>query len=287
MNAGNMSATSMNTGDPETPPRASSPAIRTRALRKQFDTKIAVRGLDLEIAEGEFFCFLGPNGAGKTTTIKMLTGLLRPSSGRAVLGGFDIQRDAIEAKRLLGYIPDHPFLYERLTGRELMRFVAGLYQLPDSDFDRNCDELLETFEILHAGDQLIESYSHGMRQKLSFASCFLHRPRIVIVDEPWVGLDPRSVRSVKTYLRRKTGEGLTVFMSTHSLSIAEEIADRIGIIHHGRLLSVGTVAEIKALATRAGDAGDAANAGEAANGRGDTLEDAFLELTRQTEEAMP
>ena len=264
----------------ETAARASSPAIQTLTLHKRFGAKKAVRGLDLEIAAGEFFCFLGPNGAGKTTTIKMLTGLLRPSSGRAVLGGHDIQREPVRAKRLLGYIPDHPFLYERLTGRELMRFVAGLYRLPEPAFERTCDDLLETFEILHAQDQLIESYSHGMRQKLSFASCFLHQPRIVIVDEPWVGLDPRSVRSVKTYLRRKTAEGLTVFMSTHSLSIAEEIADRIGIIHHGKLLHVGTVAEIKALAS---DVGDAAKVGEAANGRGDSLEDAFLELTRQAE----
>jgi ABC-2 type transport system ATP-binding protein len=262
----------------DTASRAASPAIQALALRKQFGSKIAVRDLDLEIPEGEFFCFLGPNGAGKTTTIKMFTGLLRPSSGRAVLAGHDIQDDPIRAKRLLGYIPDHPFLYERLTGRELMRFVAGLYQLPESTFDQTCDELLETFEILHAGDQLIESYSHGMRQKLSFASCFLHRPRIVIVDEPWVGLDPRSVRSVKTYLRQKTREGLTVFMSTHSLSIAEQIADRIGIIHHGKLLHVGTVAEIKALAS---------DLEASADGRGDSLEDAFLELTRQTEEATP
>jgi ABC-2 type transport system ATP-binding protein len=201
--------------------------------------------------------------------------LLRPSAGRALLGGFDIQRDPIRAKRLLGYIPDHPFLYERLTGRELMRFVAGLYRLPEETFDATCDGLLEDFEILHAGDRLIESYSHGMRQKLSFASCFLHQPRIVVVDEPWVGLDPKNIRAVKSFLRRKTRDGLTVFMSTHSLSIAEEVADRIGIIHHGKLLHVGTVAEIKALAS---------DAGPSADGRGDSLEDVFLELTRQAEE---
>ena len=256
-------------------PPTSPSAIKTAALTKRFGGKAAVRDLDLEIDEGEFFCFLGPNGAGKTTTIKMFTGLLRPSSGHAILGGFDIQRDPIQAKRLLGYIPDHPFLYERLTGREFMRFVAGLYRMPKRTFHERCDGLLETFEILHAGEQLIAGYSHGMRQKLSFASCFLHQPRIVIVDEPWVGLDPKSIRAVKTFLRRKTGEGLTVFMSTHSLSIAEEVADRVGIIHHGRLLHIGTVAEIKALAAGA----------EAANpGRGDSLEDVFLELTRQAEE---
>ncbi len=245
------------------------PAIETRSLTKRFGTKTAVRELDLDVAEGEFFCFLGPNGAGKTTTIKMLTGLLRPSSGRAILGDFDIQQQPIRAKRLQGYIPDHPFLYERLTGREFMRFVAGLYRMNGQAFERRCDEMLETFELLHVGDQLVESYSHGMRQKLSFASCFLHEPRIVVVDEPWVGLDPKNIRAVKTYLRRRTREGLTVFMSTHSLSIAEEVADRIGIIHRGRLLHVGTVDEIKMLAADPGEG---------------SLEDVFLELTREAEE---
>ena len=244
-------------------------AIETRALTKRFGAKTAVHDLALDVAEGEFFCFLGPNGAGKTTTIRMLTGLARPTSGRAIVGGADIERHPIRAKRLLGYIPDHPFLYDRLTGREFMRFVAGLYRMNGQAFEARCDEMLETFEIRHAGDRLVESYSHGMRQKLSFASCFLHQPRIVVVDEPWVGLDPKSIRAVKTYLRRRTREGLTVFMSTHSLSIAEEVADRIGIIHRGRLLHVGTVDEIKSLA-----AGDAEG----------SLEDVFLELTREAEE---
>ena len=241
--------------------------IKTRALTKRFGAKVAVRDLELDIAEGEFFCFLGPNGAGKTTTIKMLIGLRRPTRGQAIIGGYDVQADPIAAKRLMGYVPDQPFLYERLTGRELMRFVAGLYQMSAGDFESRCDELLERFEILHMGDQLIESYSQGMRQKLSFASCFLHQPRLVVVDEPWVGLDPKNIREVKTYLRERTRQGLTVFMSTHSLSIAEEVADRIGIIHRGRLLHTGTVDEIKALATNPG-----------------SLEDVFLELTRQAEE---
>ena len=250
--------------------------IQTRELCKSYGTKIAVRDLNLEVAEGEFFCFLGPNGAGKTTTIKMLTGLLRPSSGSATLGGYDIQGDSIPAKRLLGYIPDHPFLYERLTGRELMRFIAGLYRMPEKTFEQRCDELLETFEILHVAEQLVEGYSHGMRQKLSFASCFLHEPRIVVVDEPWIGLDPKNMRSVKNYLRDRTREGLSVFMSTHSLSIAEEVADRIGIIHRGRLLHIGTVEEIKALAKVPEPSSDSI--------RSDSLEDVFLELTRQAEE---
>ncbi len=240
--------------------------IRTQALSRRFGDKLAVDALDLEVGEGEFFCYLGPNGAGKTTTIKMLTGLVRPSSGSASIGGHDIQTDPLAAKRLLGYIPDTPFLYDKLTGREFLRFVAGLHRLDESILESRGLELLETFEVAHVADQLIESYSHGMRQKLSFASCFLHGPKVVIVDEPWVGLDPKNIRSVKTYLRDRTREGLTVLMSTHTLSIAEELADRIGIIHQGRLIKVGSVAEIKALATRPG-----------------SLEDVFLELTRDSD----
>jgi ABC-2 type transport system ATP-binding protein len=242
--------------------------IRTHGLTKEFGAKVAVRDLGLEVGEGEFFCFLGPNGAGKTTTIKMLTGLMRPTAGRAEIGGFDVERQPIEAKRLLGYVPDHPFLYDRLTGRELMRFVAGIYRMPEDGHEAWVAELLHDFGILSVADQLIDSFSHGMRQKLSFASCFLHRPRAVIVDEPWVGLDPRSIREVKDYLRRRARDGVTIFMSTHSLAIAEEVADRIGIIHKGRLLHLGTVAEIKALAANPG-----------------SLEDVFLELTRDEEEA--
>jgi ABC-2 type transport system ATP-binding protein len=240
--------------------------IQTESLTKRFGAKTAVDGLTLDVPAGEFFCFLGPNGAGKTTTIKMLTGLLLPTSGRAVIGGHDIRKDPLAAKQLIGYIPDHPFLYEKLTGREFMRFVAGLYRLPHAANGKS-DELLEMFEIRAVADQLIENYSHGMRQKLSFASCFLHEPRVVIVDEPWVGLDPKNIRFVKDFLREKTREGVTVFMSTHTLSIAEEVADRIGIIHRGRLRHVGSVNDIKALAKEQS-----------------TLEDVFLELT-QTEES--
>jgi len=241
--------------------------IRTRGLTKRFGAATAVRELDLEIGAGELFCFLGPNGAGKTTTIKMLTGLVRPTGGVAEVGGFDVAREPIAAKRLLGYVPDHPFLYDRLTGREFMRFVAGLYRLPEDGLEARAAALLESFEILPVADRLIESYSHGMRQKLSFASCFLHQPKVVVVDEPWVGLDPKNIRAVKEDLKLRTRDGLTVFMSTHSLAIAEEMADRIGIIHRGRLLHLGTVAEIKALARNPG-----------------SLEDVFLELTRDDPE---
>lgn len=236
--------------------------ILTEQLTKRFGDKTAVADLNLKIEPGEFFCFLGPNGAGKTTTIKMLTGLLRPTGGKALLQGYDIQQDPLTAKRLIGYIPDTPFLYEKLTGHEFMQFVAGLYQIPEDRLNQQGNELLEQFGILQVADQLIENYSHGMRQKLSFASCFLHDPAIVIVDEPWVGLDPKNIRFVKDFLRTKTQNGLTVFMSTHTLSIAEEVADRVGIIHNGTLIHTGSVSEVMALSQHPG-----------------TLEDVFLELT--------
>lgn len=241
--------------------------IETRALTKRYDGFTAVDELNLSVSAGEFFCFLGPNGAGKTTTIKMLTGLVRPTAGTALVGGFDIVTQSHQAKRLLGYVPDHPFLYEKLTAREFLRFIAGIYQMPSARAEQLASELLQAFELSHKADQLVESYSHGMRQKLSFAACFLHEPTVIVVDEPWVGLDPKNIRSVKDYLRQRTREGLTVLMSTHSLAIAEEIADRVGIIHHGRLRQVGTVAEVKALAKSPG-----------------SLEDVFLELTREAAE---
>jgi ABC-2 type transport system ATP-binding protein len=236
--------------------------IRTERLGKTFGGKAAVDDLTLTVGRGEFFCFLGPNGAGKTTTIKLLAGLLRPTSGRALVGGFDVAVQPVDAKRLLGFIPDQPFLYEKLTGGELMQFMAGLYGMAGDGLADRIVALLEAFEVADAEGLLIGDLSHGMRQKLAFASTFLHEPRVVVVDEPWVGLDPKSIRNVKTYLRERTREGVTVFMSTHTLSIAEEVADRIGIIHQGRLLALGTVEEIKALTTRPG-----------------TLEDVFLELT--------
>lgn len=236
--------------------------IQTENLTKQFGDKLAVDGLNLDIGEGEFFCFLGPNGAGKTTTIKMLTGLLRPTSGRAILAGADIQQDPVRTKATIGYIPDTPFLYDKLTGSEFMRFVAGLYHMNGQAGD--IDSLMATFGILEVADQLIENYSHGMRQKLSFASCFLHKPRIVIVDEPWVGLDPKNIRFVKLFLKEQTRNGVTVFMSTHSLGIIEDIADRVGIINRGRLLTIGSVADVKAMAREPG-----------------SLEDTFLQLTEE------
>lgn len=236
--------------------------IRIEGLTKQFGNHTAVDDLNLEVRKGEFFCFLGPNGAGKTTTIKILTGLLRPTRGRAQVGGWDVVSHPVEAKALLGYIPDTPYLYEKLTGREFMRFVAGLYRLPEETVATDGEELLALFGIAEVGDRLIEQYSHGMRQKLSFASCFLHKPEVVVVDEPWVGLDPKNIRFVRRFLKEKTREGLTVFMSTHSLSIIEDVADRIGIIHRGKLIHTGSLQETLATARHPG-----------------SLEDIFLQLT--------
>ena len=238
--------------------------IITENLTKQFGQKVAVNELSLHVDRGEFFSFLGPNGAGKTTTIKMLVGLLAPTSGKALIGTFDVRENHVAAKRLIGYIPDQPFLYEKLTGREFMRFVGGLYEMDDAVVQSRTEDLLELFSVREYGDQLIQDYSHGMRQKLSFSAAFLHDPAVVIVDEPWVGLDPRSIKFVKEYLKEKTRNGLTVFMSTHTLSIAEEISDTIGIINNGRLVTVNTVAGI--LQQR--DSG--------------RFEDVFLELTEET-----
>jgi ABC-2 type transport system ATP-binding protein len=236
--------------------------IHTENLTKRFGDFTAVSSLNLDVPAGELFCFLGPNGAGKTTTIKMLTGLLRPTAGSARVAGYDVQRFPVEAKARLGYIPDHPLLYERLTGWESLRFVAGLYGL-DAGWEERGRELLEVFELGGAGQLLVHQYSHGMRQRLSFVTTFLHEPQVVVVDEPWVGLDPRNIRRVKDFLRRKTREGLTVLMSTHTLTLAEEMADRVGILHRGQLLHVGTVEQVKALAEAPG-----------------SLEDVFLHLTR-------
>ena len=240
--------------------------IRIEELVKEYRGTRALQGLSLQVQEGEFFCFLGPNGAGKTTTIKILVGLLLPTSGHAFVGGHDVVIQPVEAKRLLAYIPDHPFLYGKLTPLEFLEFVAGLYRVSPAEFRPRADELLERFGIASQRDVLIENLSHGMRQKLVFVSAFLHRPRVLVVDEPWVGLDPLSIRNIKLYLKDQSKQGLTVFMSTHSLSIAEDLADRVGILHHGRLLALGDAASIRR-----------------GHGSGD-LEEAFLEMTAEEPE---
>lgn len=216
-------------------------------LEKRYGNYVALKNLSLHIAPGEFFGFLGPNGAGKTTTIKLLVGLLKPSAGSATIAGYDIQRSPQEAKRLIGFIPDRPFLYEKLTGREFLRFVADLHGLEESAARARGEEFLELFELTAWGDELIESYSHGMRQKLVMCAALLHQPRVLVVDEPMVGLDPKGARLVKRLLRGLCDRGTTIFMSTHTLEVAEQMCDRIGIVQAGALIALGTTAELRQL----------------------------------------
>lgn len=240
--------------------------IRTENLTKQYGRLTAVADLNLDIAQGEFFAFLGPNGAGKTTTIKLLTGLLKPTVGRVLICGHDIQTDSVEARKVISYVPDLPFVYDKLRPMEFMVFVGQLYGMSRADATMKADELFDTFALHETRDQLIENLSHGTRQRVVIASALLHDPKVIIIDEPMVGLDPRSARVVKDVLKTRSRAGTTVFLSTHILHIAEELADRIGILNRGRLIAVGTMDHLRH-----------------ASGHGGALEDAFLELTREEE----
>ncbi len=217
--------------------------IELRGVTKTFGAKRAVDHLDLSVRAGELFAFLGPNGAGKTTTIKMVCGLLRPTSGVVKVGGFPAASP--EARQLIAYVPDQPYLYEKLTGREFLRFVVEMYGLDPRASARRIEELVETFEMGDYVDELTENYSHGMKQRVVFASALVHDPKVLIVDEPLVGLDPRSARIVKDLFVAQARSGVAVLMSTHLLSIAEELADTIGIVDHGRMLANGTLAELR------------------------------------------
>lgn len=212
---------------------------------RSYGDKIAVDHLNLRIAAGELFAMLGHNGAGKTTAIKMLVGLLRPGAGRVQVGGFDLVTDTREAVALIGYVPDHPFLYDKLSGRELLEFVAKMHGMDASQTARAIDKEIKRFELGEFIDGLTESYSHGMKQRVAFAAALLHSPRVLVVDEPLVGLDPHSIRLVKELLRAEVAAGMCVLMSTHTLSAAEEIAQRVGIMHYGQLIYDGTVAELR------------------------------------------
>ncbi len=238
--------------------------IRTEKLTKTYASLAAVSDLNLDITQGELFAFLGPNGAGKTTTIKLLTGLLKPTSGRALICGFDIQSQPVEARRILSYVPDLPFLYDKLEPLEFMAFVGQLYGMERDAVTKAVEKLFDIFDLNGVRSQLIESLSHGTRQRLAIAAGLLHNPRVFIIDEPMVGLDPRSARVVKDVLKARSRAGMTVFLSTHVLSIAEELADRIGILNHGKLIAVGTMDELRQ-----------------ASGEVGVLEDAFLALTRE------
>ncbi|HMQ30254.1 MAG TPA: ABC transporter ATP-binding protein [Chloroflexaceae bacterium] len=242
------------------------PMIEAVGLQKRYGETVAVRGVDLAVYPGEIVGFLGPNGAGKTTTIKMLIGLLRPSAGTARIGGHDIQAAPLAAKALLGYVPDQPYLPEKLTAREYIQLIAGLYQLDPAAAGRRGEELLATFGLEDRGDELLGGYSHGMRQKAALTGALLHEPRALFLDEPTVGLDPRSARLIKDMLRQVAAGGACVFMSTHILEIAERMCDRVFIINRGAIIAAGTLDELRA-------------------GGGASLEDIFLSLTGGSEEA--
>ena len=217
-------------------------------LVKTFGDFTAVDGLTLEAQPGEIHGFLGPNGAGKTTTIQMIAGLLKPTAGRIEVNGHDLATDAEAAKASLGFIPDRPFIYEKLTAGEFLRFHGGLYGLNGNGVCDRVKEMLELFELGEWEDELVESFSHGMRQRLVMSAAFLHRPRAVLVDEPMVGLDPRGARLIKAVFRRMSERGVAVLMSTHTLEVAQEMCDRISIIVKGQIIARGTVGELQRMA---------------------------------------
>ena len=237
--------------------------IRLVQLTKRYGKFTAVDGIDLVIPTGELFGFLGPNGAGKTTTFRMIAGILQPTSGTVEIGGIDIIRRPLEAKKRLGFIPDRPFVYDKLTGGEFLRFAAALYGQEGPAIERRIDELLELFELSRWKDELTETYSHGMRQKLIISGALVHRPKVIVVDEPMVGLDPKSARLLKDLFRQFVNRGGTVLMSTHTLEVAETMCDRIAILHDGKIAALGTMAEVREQ-TSSEDLG---------------LEDLFLKLT--------
>ncbi|MFO7871617.1 MAG: ABC transporter ATP-binding protein [Kiritimatiellia bacterium] len=213
-------------------------------LSKNFGDVQALRNLSITVPPGELFCFVGPNGAGKTTTIKLLTGLLHPTTGTGRICGYDIQSSPVAAKQNMAYIPDMPFLYDRLTPREFLLFTGDLYGLSAAETSGRASELEELFGLQEYHTSLIKDMSHGMRQRLIYAAGFLHRPKVLFIDEPLIGLDPYTIRLIKNQLRSKTANGMTVFLTTHILALAEDIADRVAVIDRGRLTAVGTLLEL-------------------------------------------
>lgn len=242
-------------------------AIELKNLTKKYGSLTAVNNLNLEIEKGEIFGFLGPNGAGKTTTIKLLSGLLKPTSGTAEILGFDIQVNPTEAKSYIGLIPDEPNIYEKLTGREFLRFMGNIFKVENTVIIKKTAELLKIFDLQDRADELIQVYSHGMKQKIAIAGALIHSPKIIIFDEPTIGLDPKSARTIKDILKYRAESGDCIFMSTHILEIAERMCDRIGIINNGNLIAVGNMDELRHL-SKSGKY---------------NLEEIFLELTNAEE----
>ena len=231
-------------------------------LTKKFGDLVAVNDVSLVIPRGEFFAMLGPNAAGKTTTLKVLAGLMKPASGSARVCGFDVQTQPLEARRRIAYVPDFPFLYDKLTAREFFRFTGQLFQMPGAKIESNAEELISRFHLAEFADRPLENLSHGTRQRVAIVSGLLHDPEVFVIDEPMVGLDPQHARIVKDVLKERSRAGVTVLVSTHQLSIAEEMADRIGIIHGGKLIAVGNREELRKLSGNSGQ-----------------LEEIFLKLT--------
>lgn len=244
--------------------RAPAPLVDLVGVTKLFGAKAAVDDLSIRLDAGEVFAFLGPNGAGKTTTIKLMTGLLRPTRGQVRICGWDMSSQSVEARRNISFVPDQPHLYEKLTARDFLDFTRQIYGIDGPESKRHQEELIDIFEIRSFCDDLIETYSHGMRQRVVFASALLHRPKVLILDEPMVGLDPKSMRIVKDLMKETARRGSAVFMSTHTLSIAEEVADHIGIIRRGKLVCQGSLHELRALRSQ-----------------DQSLEDFFLEVTAE------
>jgi ABC-2 type transport system ATP-binding protein len=245
--------------------------IQIQNLSKHYGRLHAVANLDLEVAPGEIFGFLGPNGAGKTTTIRCMMGILKASSGQVLLDGHDVVSAAQKAKAISGFIPDRPFIYEKLSGIEFLTFVGKLHRVDTARLSKRMAELLDHLELTPWKEELVESYSHGMKQRLVVCAALLHEPKILVIDEPMVGMDPKGARTLKDLLCALAKTGTTVFLSTHSISVAEEICHRIGIIRKGRLISCGTMSEIQAQT----------------DGGNGNLESAFLELTREQDLAVP
>ena len=238
--------------------------LEVRGLTRRFGRFTAVQDLSLSVRAGEIVGFLGPNGAGKTTTLRCCSGLLRPDAGEIVVAGASMRRTPLDARARLGFVPDQPFLYERLTGWEFLDFVAALYRVPAGLATERVQEWLTRLEMADAADDLIETYSLGMRQKVSLAASLLHDPPLLMLDEPMVGLDPRSARALKDLLRERAARGHGVFVSTHLLDVAERLCDRVVVLHHGHAVAEGTLAELRGGRTDA------------------TLEDVFLALTHET-----
>ncbi len=239
--------------------------IELVGLTKRYTDLVAVNDLNIIVPEGEIFGFIGPNGAGKTTTINMMGGIITPTSGRVTICGIRMEEHPEKAKRKIGFIPDRPYLYEKLTAMEFLEFTSDLYGVNENDFLARSQEQLEMFLLSEWSNELIESYSHGMKQRLVMAAALLHEPEVIIVDELMVGLDPVAIKMVKELFRHLAAEGVTIFMSTHTLKVAEDICDRIGVIHKGSLVANGTPEDLRRLT----DAGEA------------DLEQVFMRLTEE------